>query len=32
MESLADRPGLVRGLAAAEIVGGLWLVLRQYPD
>jgi hypothetical protein len=23
MESLADRPGLVRGLAAAEIVGGV---------
>lgn len=27
----AERPGLVRVLAAAEVAGGLWLALRQYP-
>lgn len=32
METLAGRPGLVRALAAAEVVGGLWLALRQYPE
>lgn len=32
MESFAERPALVRALAAAEIAGGLWLALRQYRD
>lgn len=32
MESLAERPALVRTLAAAEIGAGLWLALRQYQE
>ncbi|WP_047865918.1 hypothetical protein [Rubrobacter aplysinae] len=30
MEGFAERPGLVRALAAAELGGGLWIALRQY--
>ncbi len=32
MEALAERPGLVRVLAAAEVGAGLWLALRQYGE
>lgn len=32
LEQLAVRPGLVRGLAAAEVLGGLALAVRQYPE
>jgi hypothetical protein len=32
MEAFAERPALTRSLAVAEIVGGLWLVLRQYGE
>ncbi len=32
MEGFAERPNLVRLLAAAEIGIGLWLALRQYPE
>ncbi len=32
MEGFAKHPALVRILAAAEIAGGLWLALRQYPE
>jgi hypothetical protein len=31
MAWFAERPGLVRALAAAEVAGGLWLASRQYP-
>lgn len=31
MTWFAERPGLVRIFAAAEVAGGLWLALRQYP-
>ncbi len=32
MEAFAERPGLVRVLAAVEVAGGLCLALRQYED
>lgn len=32
MEAFAERPGLVRALAAAEVGAGLWLALRQYRE
>lgn len=32
VSGFAERPGLVRFLAAAEAAGGLWLALRQYPE
>ncbi len=32
MERFAERPGLVRLLAAAEVGTGLWLALRQYRE
>ncbi len=32
VEVFAERPALIRILAAAEIAGGLWLALRQYPE
>ncbi len=32
MEAFAERPALVRALAAAEICAGLWLALRQYEE
>lgn len=30
MEAFAERPTLVRALAAVEVGAGLWLALRQY--
>jgi hypothetical protein len=32
VERFAQCPNLVRVLAAAEIGGGMWLALRQYPE
>ncbi len=32
MEAFAEHPGLVRVLAAVEVVGGLWLALGQYEE
>lgn len=32
MESFAERPALVRGLAASEVGAGLWLASRQYRE
>lgn len=32
MEGFAERPVLVRVLAAAEVGAGLWLALRQYGE
>ena len=32
LEALADRPYLVRTLAVAEALCGLWLALGQYPE
>lgn len=32
VEKLAERPGLVRLLAAVEVGTGLWLALRQYRE
>lgn len=32
VQGFAERPGLVRFLAAVEFGGGLWLALRQYRE
>ena len=32
MEGFAERPALVRLLAAVELAGGLWLALKQYRE